>query len=229
MIKVQLSKTSTITLSDGEVRNLGMFALSVAVAVFCLLGSKTLLSKTLYQQRVISASHKAVKQLDTNLSRSTNLTNQYSSLFENSDPQNVLGHKNDNSAQAVPPDVDNARLALDAMPTIYDYPATLASITKILTTDGLSEPSITGTDQTGTISSEPSSNPKPVAITLGISGTGSYTAVQRVLKDLERSIRPFDVTNLQLSGTETHLALNATVTTYFQPAKVLGIKPVEVK
>jgi hypothetical protein len=229
MMKIKLSSKSTLTLSNGDVRNLTIFAIAAVVAVFCLLGSKTLLSKTIYQQKVISASHKSSKQLDTNLSRASTLTAQYSSLFENSDPANALGGKNDTSANAVPPNVDNARLAIDAMPTIYDYPATVASLTKILTDDGITAPSITGTDQTGTIKSDPSSDPQPVTITIGITGTGNYNAVQKVLKDLERSIRPFDVTHLQLAGSEAHLTLTATVNTYFQPAKVLGITPKEVR
>ncbi len=228
-MKIQVSKKTTITITDAELRNLIIFTISVAVAAFCLYSSKTLLSKTLYQQRVISAGHKASTQLDTNLKNAATLSTQYSSLFENTDPQNVLGGKNDSSTTAIPPNVDNARLALDALPTMYDYPATIASLTKILTQDGITTPSITGTDQTTTISSQPSSNPQPVAITIGISGTGNYTSVQNVLKDLERSIRPFDVTSLQLSGTETNLSLNASVTTYFQPAKTLGITPKEIK
>lgn len=229
MITVKISSKNTVTLSNAEVRNLVTFTVAVAVGVFCLLGAKTLLSKTIYQQKVISAAHKADKQLKTNLSNSSTLTDQYASLFENSDPSNALGGKSDTSAQAVPPDVDNARLALDALPTIYDYPATIASLTKILTDDGIGTPSITGTDQSTTIKDDPTSAPSPIKITLGISGTGNYTSVRNVLRDLERSIRPFDVTSLSLSGTEGNLTLNASVDTYFQPAKVLGITPKEVR
>lgn len=229
MIKLKISNKNTVMLSNADVRNLVVFTLAVAVGVFCLLGAKTLLAKTLYQQKVISASHKSAKQLNANLTNAQTLSAQYSSLFESSDPQNVLGGQNDSSRQAVPPNVDNARLALDALPTIYDYPATLASLTKILTDDGIGAPNITGTDQSSTISNDPSSSPSPVKISLGITGTGNYVSVKNVLKDLERSIRPFDVTTLQLSGSEAHLTLNATVVTYFQPAKVLGITPKEVR
>lgn len=54
MIKVQLSKKTTITLSEGQVRNMVVFGVAVLVSVFCLMGIKTLLSKTIYQQKVIS-------------------------------------------------------------------------------------------------------------------------------------------------------------------------------
>ncbi|HVX58887.1 MAG TPA: hypothetical protein VG964_04135, partial [Candidatus Saccharimonadales bacterium] len=90
-------------------------------------------------------------------------------------------------------------------------------------------PNITGTDQTGTVSNSSSSSPQPVTIAMGFTGTGTYKAVQKVLSDLEHSIRPFDVTSVQLSGTESHLTITASLNTYFQPAKVLGITPQEVR
>jgi hypothetical protein len=167
------------------------------------------------------------EQLTKALADASNLP--YVNLTNAQVSKNVLGGKSDTSAQAVPPDVDNARLALDALPTIYDYPATIASLTKILTDDGIGSPSITGTDQSTTIKDDPTSDPSPIKITLGISGTGNYSSVRNVLRDLERSIRPFDVTSLSLSGTENNLTLNASVDTYFQPAKVLGITPKEVR
>jgi len=205
------------------------FGAVVMVAAFCLFGAKTLLGQALYQQRVISTQHKAEKQLATNINAASTLTSQYNTLFENSNPINVLGGKSDTSAQAVPPDIDNARLALDAMPTTYDYPALIASVTKMMNNNQIGAPSITGTDQTNTVSSAPSLNPQPVAINLTISGIGNYSTIQQFLKELELSIRPFDVTSLQLSGNEANMSFTAAVTTYFQPAKVLGITESKVQ
>jgi len=199
------------------------FGLIVLVGAFSLFASKTTVSKVIYQQRVISADHKAVHQLTTNISAANTLTSQYAALFENSNALNAIGGKNDKSSNAVPPDVDNARLALDALPTTYDYPALIASITKIMNNDGISSSNVSGTDQTTAISNAPSSKPAPITITLAISGTGTYQSVQAVFKDMERSIRPFDVTTLQISGTGSKLSFNANVNTYFQPAKMLGI------
>lgn len=197
--------------------------LAVMLGVFCLYGTKTLVSRALYEQRVVSANHKALKQLEKNLETASVLQTQYNTLFENSNPINILGGKNDSSSQATPPDVDNARIALDALPTTYDYPALLASVTKIMTNNGIVSPNISGTDQTTSTSSIPSATPSAVAIKITISGAGTYSSVQNVFKDLERSVRPFDVSSLELSGSETNLSFTAIVTTYFQPAKTLGI------
>lgn len=206
-----------------------VLGLIIMTGAFCLFGSKTLLSKAAYQHKIISASSKASKQLDKNLKAADQLSSQYKGLFENDNPQNAIGGKNDKSANAIPPNVDNARLALDAMPITYDYPALIASLTKILNDSGLSSPSITGTDQTASTSNEPSAEPKPTTITLNITGVGSVAAVQNVLVALEKSIRPFDVTNVQLSGGNSKLSLTATINTYFQPAKTLGITEGKVK
>lgn len=223
------SATPKPKMDSDELKGWLILGVVTVVGVFCLVSCKTLLSKVLYQQKVLSASHKAVKQLDTNLADASQLTNQYQGLFENNNPTNFLGGRNDASPNAVPPNVDNARLALDALPVTYDYPALIASLTKILTNSGLSAPTITGTDQTATTSSTPSNDPQSVPITVTISGTGSTSSIQSVLNSLEKSIRTFDVTNLQLSGSGSQVNLTASVTTYFQPAKTLGITQEKIK
>jgi len=222
-LKLAATKSPKSKVDNDELRGWLIFGMVVLVGAFCLYSSKTLLSKVLYQQKVLSASHKASKQLDTNLSATTQLATQYKGLFENDNPSNILGGKNDSSAQAVPPNIDNARLALDALPITYDYPALIASLTKIMTDNGLSAPTITGTDQTATTNSQPTDSPQPVMITVTISGNGTSNAVSNVLNSLEKSIRPFDVTNLQISGTGSQLGLTASINAYFQPAKTLGI------
>jgi hypothetical protein len=217
------AKSPTLKVDKDELKSWLLFGLVVLFGAFCLYSSKTLLSKALYQQKVVSASNKAVKQLDANLTGAAQLSSQYKGLFENDSPINVLGGKNDSSAGAVPPNVDNARIALDALPITYDYPALIASLTKILTDNGISAPTITGTDATATTPSDPSASPQPVMITVSISGSGSSSSVQNVLNSLEKSIRPFDVTSLQLSGSGSQLDLTASLNSYFQPAKTLGI------
>lgn len=220
-----------ITTKDGRPINLATpqtmawlrFGAIVMFIAFCLWGTKTMISRAIYVQKVVSANNKALNQINQDIKNASNLSSQYSGLFENSNPINFLGGTSDTSSQAVPPNIDNARLALDALPTTYDYPALLAQVTKILTNKAISSPNISGTDQSALTSSIPTANPAPVAIKLSISGVGNYSTVQSVLRDLERSIRPFDVTNLQLSGTENNLTFTANVTTYFQPAKVLSI------
>jgi hypothetical protein len=63
---------------------------------------------------------------------------------------------------------------------------------------------------------------------LSISGTTTYSGAERLIKDLERSIRPFDATKLSISGSGA-ITVNIDVNTYYQPAKSLMISDKEVK
>jgi hypothetical protein len=208
---------------------IAVIACATIVTIFCLVSMKSLFSQATYQRRVVNARNLAVKQLQANVTSAHALDTQYNNVFEGSDPVNIIGGKNDSSATATPPDGDNARVVLDALPSKYDFPATVTSISNLLASDGLINPSITGTDQTATISSDASANPKPAPIQFDVQAVGSYSAVQTFIKDLERSIRPFDVTNLTLSGNESQMTVSLTVNTYFQPAKSLTFTTKEIK
>jgi hypothetical protein len=197
------------------------------VTIFCLVSAKALLSQAAYQRNVVNANHVAVKQLQTNVTAAKQLDTQYNSVFE-AGTTNIIGGKNDSSSNAVPPNGDNARIVLDALPSRYDFPALVSSLSKILNADGISSQSVTGTDQSATVGSDAASSPQPVQIQLTVAGTASYSTVQSFIKDLERSIRPFDVTNLQLAGPQNQIIFSLTVNTYYQPAKSLSITTKEI-
>ena len=129
----------------------------------------------------------------------------------------------------MPPNGDNARIVLDALPSKYDFPALISSVSNILTDDKITSPSVTGTDESATIDSSATTNPQPQEIQLTVTGTGTYENVQAFVQDLERSIRPFDVVSLQLAGPQDSLIFTLTVNTYFQPAKSLNVVTQEVK
>jgi len=50
----------------------------------------------------------------------------------------------------------------------------------------------------------------------------SYGGAQNLIADLERSIRPFNITTLDFGGTNSTISISAGLSTYFQPAKMLG-------
>jgi len=196
---------------------------ATVISVFCLVGTKSLLSQGSYQRHVISARSKAVKQLKENLTAANQLVTQYNQVFENSGPINIIGGKNDTSPNAVPPDGDNARIVLDGLPSSYDFPALVTSISKILNMDGITNPGVGGSDESGTVTNTPSGSPTPVTINIPISGTASYQNLIKLLGDLQRSIRPFDITNLQISGGVQNMNFNLQTTTYYQPAKKIDV------
>jgi hypothetical protein len=222
-------KAKPIKLDKTQSTILGTVVGATVVTIFCLTSAKVLLGQALYQQRVVNARNASVKQLNQDVKNADALTTQYNQVFVGSGGENVIGGKSDTSDNAVPPDGDNGKIVLDALPTTYDFPALLTSLSKMLGTDGIGAQSVGGSDHATTIDSSASYNPQPAPIILTIGGTTSYNGSKQFLTDLERSIRPFDVTRLSLSGNESAMSISMDVTTYYQPAKTLSIPSKEIK
>lgn len=209
-----------LKLEKDKSRTLVYVAIATALSVFCLVSVKTLWSQASYHRQVLGAKRDAIKQLKSNIDNVATLKTQYDT-FNSANP-NFLGGKNVSDQNALPPDGNNTRLVLNALPTTYDFPALISSASKVVSTDHLANPSIAGSDTSASTASSPSANPQPVPIPLSISGLTSYGNVRNFIHDLERSTRPFDITKLQFSGSSNSMSLSSTMTTYFQPAKILN-------
>ena len=181
-----------------------------------------------YQRRVVNAKHATVNQLKGNIEAANTLTKQYES-FNSANP-NAIGGKSDVPDNATPPDGKNGRIVLDALLMTYYFPALISSLSKLLDMDNISNKNIGGSDQPASYSSEPSSNPQPVTIPqIPLGGSSTYAGIQTLIKDLERSIRPYDVMTLQFSGGEANMSLTLSMNTYYQPAKIITLESKEVK
>ena len=196
-----------------------IIAVTSIVTIFCLVSSKALLSQAAYQRKVLHQRRQAVSQLRTDATQANQLVDNYKQIFQGNNPANIIGGKNTTDPNAIPPDGDNSRVVLDALPTKYDFPALITSVANILTKDGIASPSIGGSDQSTSIDSKPSAKPQPTVIQISIGGNSSYKGVQTLIADLERSIRPFDVTSVQIAGSGSQISISLAVNTYFQPAK----------
>lgn len=219
---MKLAGVEKTALSGDDKYMMKVIGIAAVIVVFCLASTKVLLSQASYKRHIINARHVAVKALEDDLAKSASLKSQYQ-VFEGTNPKNIIGGRNTTESGALPPDGNNSRIVLDALPSSYDFPALISSMAKILSSNGISSPTIGGTDQSDTISAGPSSTPAPVPIPLTISGTGTYATVQSLIKDLERSIRPFDITSLNIQGSETAMNFSTSLNTYFQPSKTLNI------
>lgn len=207
---------------------LAVVVMATIISVFCLTSSKVLLNKALYQRRVINARNASAKQLDQDIKNASTLSDQYK-VFLGSDGENIIGGSSTAGDNASPPNGDNGKIVLDALPTKYDFPALLTSLSSLMANDGVGAQSIGGTDQSPTVDSSPSYQPQVANIDVTVSGASTYNGAKKVLTDLERSIRPFDVTHLTLTGNESNLTLSLNITTYYQPAKTLSIPSKEIK
>lgn len=192
---------------------LAVIAVAVFVVMFCLIASKSLFSQYNYQNRVIGAKRVAVNQLKIDTVNATNLETSYES-FENQQ-LNILGQNPTGTAQN---SGDNAKIILDSLPSQYDFPGLVSSLGNILSNQGYTINSITGTDLG---SSEPSSAPfgqaSPTQIPFQISVIGPYASIQQLISTLQLSIRPIVIQQVNLTGNDTALTADITAYTYYQP------------
>jgi len=195
------------------------------VVVFALFAGKSLVSQMTYQNRVISTKKTALAQLKTDLSARDSLQASYNSFIAQN--PNVLGGNSNGSADN---DGDNASLILDSLPSYYDFPALTTSLEKIVGSQSLKIRAITGTDQEVTQGSNQSSpTPQAVPMPFQVEVNGSYQSVQSLTDVFLRSIRPFQIQTIELSGDESSMNASFTAQTFYQPGKTLNIKQEVVK
>lgn len=151
-----------------------------------------------YQSRVIAAQEETRDQLIANIESA----NEISEAFVEFDAGEI-------SAEEV----------LSALPSKYDYPALATSIDKLAGFSDATLESFAGEDEEAEISSsvQVSAQPEPYEIQLSMSVTGSYKDIQNYLKVLERSIRPMKINDLSLSGSDSNMEADLSVSTYYQP------------
>jgi hypothetical protein len=226
-------------------------ALASILVVFSLVSAKTLLSQSAYQHRALKAKNLAAEKLKDNVKAADELKKQYDA-FERQNP-NILGGAggldvaaaianqgeqagsikvNNQTINLSGQDGDNAKIILDALPSSYDFPALISSIEKIANQDHLPLQGVGGSDQvtavsTDTTATSAKSQPQPIAFS--VSAQTDFHTIQIMLNDLERSIRPMDVTTLSLSGGGTSVNASMQVNTYYQTPISLKITQKEIK
>ncbi|MDB5170244.1 MAG: hypothetical protein JWN82_640 [Candidatus Saccharibacteria bacterium] len=219
MAKVELS-SKRLQISKANLYMVTVVSIACFVSIFALTASKALLSQRGYQAKVISQKVTAKTQLQANLKARDQLVSQYK-LFVGSGT-NIIGGSSTGTGDR---DGDSAKIILDALPSKYDYPALATSLEKLMTASGLSIGSITGTDdelnQSGTGNS---GTPTLVDMPFVIVFDGQSANTQDFLSVLQRSIRPMQVQQITITGSDAKLSTSITAKTYYQPEKSLTIK-----
>lgn len=218
MAEAKKTSVKHVEIDKSQSTMLAVIAAAVAFCVFGLFATKSLVSKGLYQRRALSAEHSVESTLQGNYTAAQTLVTQYG-VFAQENPNMIGGNMNGNGLN----DGDNPRITLDALPSKYDIPALASSVEKILSGRSVSIDSLTVTDDPSANSDQPQAQPKTVSIPVSFEGTTNYKTAQQLLQDFERSIRPFDVNSLQISGTDKSISMTVNMTTYFQPAKSLNL------
>jgi hypothetical protein len=188
------------------------------VVVFCLVASASLVNQLSYQNRVKSADNVALSHLKSDIQATQSLEKAYNTFIGGS--TNIIGG---NPSGNGPQDGTNVKIILDALPSAYDYPAMATSLENILTSQNVQIESITGTDQSASQTGQSSASPSPQPMPFQVIVEGDYAAIQNVIDAFERSIRPFQIQTMELSGDQDQLNLTITAQTYWQPAQNLNI------
>ncbi|CAN5697758.1 hypothetical protein BH23PAT2_BH23PAT2_03120 [soil metagenome] len=213
-------------------------ALSVAsfVLVFAGFAANALMTQRNYQARVILEKSATLDKIDQNYENAQSLQTTYGAFVSN--PQNIIGGSSEGDGQR---DGDNARIILDSLPSSYDFPALVTSMEKLLTDANVNIEEISGTDNelTQGVSEDELGNDIgdeaveggavtvdegsiEIPLTVGISS--SYDGVKGLIGIFERSIRPFHIGTMTISGSNNNMRLDLQIKTYFQPEKVFEVR-----
>ena len=196
-------------------------SIAAFVTIFTIISGHNLLTVLSYQNRVINAKSDNLNKLKNDITSSNQLLNSYQTFVNTN--TNLLGSPSTGTSQN---NGDNAKIILDALPSVYDYPALITSLQGLLSNQGVNIGGITGSDQQATIT--PSSG-AATAITTASPGTavaipftftvdGPYQNIQNLIKVFEKSIRPMQFKTISLSGSQSDVALTVSAQTFYQPA-----------
>ena len=195
------------------------------IFVFSLVATKTLISQSSYQNRVISAKRTTLKRLKADVQAANQLESSYQGFTSTS--QNLIGGDPNGTG---PKDGDNTKIVLDALPSTYDFPALITSIEVLANSQNVTISSITGTDdEVAQAANQSSASPQSVPMPFQLAVTGDYTGIQNVISQFEHSIRPVQVQSLSITGGQDKLTMNLSAQSYYQPAKALNITTKVVK
>ena len=177
-------------------------AIAAVIVMFSFMSIKFLWERKTYNDRVITAKTKARDDIRNNLTNLDKLAEQFPSL--------------DASAST------NSKVILHALPPVYDYAALASSIDSLAVISGVSSDTSVGEDLSASSLSTASTS-SPVEIPISLEVKGNYASVRKYIENLERSIRPINVTNVAYTGTNASLTLTLQAVTYYQPSRSLDV------
>ncbi len=184
--------------------------ITTVIVVFSLVAANSLRKQMSYQNKVIALKSTANKQLEQNIEQAGQLKVAYDA-FENS------------SESAIGTSDKNSKVVLDALPSKYDFPALATSLEGVINGAGATIEGITGTDNEAAAEQD-SINPKPIEIPFELSAQGNFATMQKLITDMQRSIRPFKIISLNLAGSDDNLTAKITAVTYYQPEKRIDVE-----
>lgn len=209
-----------LQIDKANVRTVIAISVAVFIVVFCAVAVKSLVSRQLYQQKVIDSRVEANEQLKENITAAKELTKSYKQFVAQS--PNVIGGSPFETGDR---DGDNAKIVLDALPSVYDFPALNSSLEKIVAKENLQLLGITGVDDEVNQRGLQSGTPQVVEMPFTLTVNGTYKDINSLVLQFEKSIRPFKMTRIVFaSGNNATVDMTIEAKSYYQPAKSIEIK-----
>jgi len=200
------------------------------VVGFSLVLMLFLVQRIWFGEKVIAEKNHTVAVLQKNLDSVNALKDNIRVLNTNEDLKSILLKDGDSPLQSV----------LDALPASANSTAMASSLqVKLLSNvSGITIESLkvdpvvgveTSSDGSGSIdSSDPSSH--SIGFSFSVStAAGNSDALRQVLMQIEKSIRPFNITNLSVESQGSRLVMTATGVGYYDPAQVVQLTDKVVK
>jgi hypothetical protein len=198
-------------------------AAAAACLIFALVSAQALWKQASYNRRVITKKEATRDILIENKSNLTQLKDSYKAFVEN--PTNILEGSSTGTGNN---DGDNAKIILDAMPSVYDFPGMITGFNKILNTGEFNKITITASDEE--VNQKANTTPGVVELPISFTVESKAEATQAFLTRLNSSIRPVKARSINFSG---EAGGDMTVTfegyTYYQPKKVFDVTTETVK
>lgn len=183
-------------------------AVASVIVMFSVISMKFLWSQLSYNSRVISAKTEARDQVQTNLQNFDQLSSEYTALDSNA--------------------ATNSKTILHALPPVYDYAGIATYMESLAQLSGVTLPGSVGEDISAS-AEKTAIVSEPVEVPMTFEVNGPYDNIVQFIRNTEYSIRPIHITSVEYSGTSDRLKAVVSATTYYQPARDLGVGKREVK
>lgn len=194
-------------------------AVAASALSFCAATGQYLFVRWQHNNSVMVAKQKAADTLASNIDNAKNLIKEVDGLVADS----ALGEVKTN------PQDPNTKSVLDALPTTFDPAALATSLQQvILSKSGVAIDSIS-VPQELDVQSDDSKKAVPQEMSFSFIISGSYENIKKALADIERTIRPINITSLNLAGSDNNLRAAVEATTYYQPPKSVEVGEESIK
>lgn len=186
-----------------------------AAVVFCLVTAQFLVRQALFNQKVINERAKTQSTLAQNIKNYDKLKQSVEKLVADPNLAKVRANESDTAYKVV----------LDALPVSSDNTVLGSSLLQvILPKSGANIVSLSTGGDLLSGAEAPTGNTIPFTL----EANASFAQIATMLKDIERSIRPLNVTELTLQGSDSSLNVKLNGESYYAPEQTIELGKKEV-